>query len=134
MHELYKAYERFRFKEIGLPLWFQIKSTLSAANPTISGGIFRGIGQDVLRRVLRAYALTHPAEGYCQGQAPVAATLLMNMPEAQAFHCLQQICHHYLQGYYSPGLQVSYCAFDLCLTLYRWLKSRTLRCFELDDF
>jgi hypothetical protein len=60
--------------------------------------------QSELRRVLKAYALTHPAEGYCQAQAPVAATLLMHMPRANAFHCLTQICRYYVPGYYSPGL------------------------------
>lgn len=54
--------------------------------------------------MLKAYALTHPADGYCQAQAPVAATLLMNMPRANAFHCLTQICRYYVPGYYSPGL------------------------------
>lgn len=48
-----------------------------------------------------------PEEGYCQGQAPIAATLLMQMPVKDAFYCFVQICQKYLPGYYSPGL-VSY--------------------------
>lgn len=35
--------------------------------------------QDLLR-VLKAYTLYRPEEGYCQAQAPVAAVLLMHMP------------------------------------------------------
>lgn len=31
-------------------------------------------------RVLKAYTLYRPEEGYCQAQAPIAAVLLMHMP------------------------------------------------------
>lgn len=31
-------------------------------------------------RVLKAYTLYRPDEGYCQAQAPIAAVLLMHMP------------------------------------------------------
>ena len=36
--------------------------------------------QQDLFRVLKAYTLYRPEEGYCQAQAPIAAVLLMNMP------------------------------------------------------
>lgn len=36
--------------------------------------------QQDLFRVLKAYTLYRPEEGYCQAQAPVAAVLLMHMP------------------------------------------------------
>ena len=36
--------------------------------------------QQDLFRVLKAYTVFRPEEGYCQGQAPVAAVLLMHMP------------------------------------------------------
>jgi len=39
--------------------------------------IFR---QQDLFRVLKAYTLHRPEEGYCQAQAPIAAVLLMHMP------------------------------------------------------
>ena len=36
--------------------------------------------------------------------APVAATLLMQMTSEDAFWTLVAICHHYVPGYYSMGL------------------------------
>lgn len=39
-----------------------------------------GTGQQDLKDVLHAYVAYNPEDGYCQGQAPVAAVLLMHMP------------------------------------------------------
>uniref|UniRef100_A0A8C9WT84 TBC1 domain family member 10A n=2 Tax=Scleropages formosus TaxID=113540 RepID=A0A8C9WT84_SCLFO len=64
-----------------------------------------GHGQQDLYRVLKAYTLYRPEEGYCQAQAPIAAVLLMHMPAEDAFWVLIQICEKYLPGYYSPGLE-----------------------------
>ncbi|XP_043921524.1 TBC1 domain family member 10A [Protopterus annectens] len=64
-----------------------------------------GHGQKDLFRVLKAYTLHRPEEGYCQAQAPIAAVLLMHMPAEDAFWCLVQICEKYLPGYYSTGLE-----------------------------
>ncbi|XP_062239368.1 TBC1 domain family member 10A-like [Platichthys flesus] len=64
-----------------------------------------GHGQQDLFRVLKAYTLFRPEEGYCQAQAPIAAVLLMHMPAEDAFWGLVQICEKYLPGYYSPGLE-----------------------------
>lgn len=64
-----------------------------------------GHGQQDLFRVLKAYTLHRPEEGYCQAQAPVAAVLLMHMPAEDAFWVLVQICEKYLPGYYSKGLE-----------------------------
>nr|XP_033775337.1 carabin [Geotrypetes seraphini] len=64
-----------------------------------------GHGQQGLLRVLKAYTVYRPEEGYCQAQGPVAAVLLMQMPVEQAFWCLVQICEYYLPGYYSPELE-----------------------------
>ncbi|XP_034048477.1 TBC1 domain family member 10A [Thalassophryne amazonica] len=64
-----------------------------------------GHGQQDLFRVLKAYTLYRPEEGYCQAQAPVAAVLLMHMPAEDAFWGLVQICEKYLPGYYSAGLE-----------------------------
>ncbi|XP_040272636.1 TBC1 domain family member 10A [Bufo bufo] len=64
-----------------------------------------GHGQQDLFRVLKAYTLHRPDEGYCQAQAPIAAVLLMHMPAEQAFWCLVQICEKYLPGYYSEKLE-----------------------------
>ncbi|KAM8962099.1 TBC1 domain family member 10A [Pelodytes ibericus] len=64
-----------------------------------------GHGQQDLFKVLKAYTLYRPDEGYCQAQAPIAAVLLMHMPAEQAFWCLVQICEKYLPGYYSEKLE-----------------------------
>lgn len=64
-----------------------------------------GHGQQDLLRVLKAYTLYRPEEGYCQAQAPIAAVLLMHMPAEDAFWVLVQICEKYLPGYYSTGLE-----------------------------
>ncbi|XP_077079700.1 uncharacterized protein tbc1d10aa isoform X16 [Siphateles boraxobius] len=64
-----------------------------------------GHGQQDLFRVLKAYTLYRPDEGYCQAQAPIAAVLLMHMPAEDAFWGLVQICEKYLPGYYSAGLE-----------------------------
>lgn len=62
-------------------------------------------GKSDLFELLKAYTVLHPEEGYCQGQAPLAAVLLMHMPLRDAFYCFVQICHKYLPGYYSAGLE-----------------------------
>ncbi|KAJ8043910.1 TBC1 domain family member 10B [Holothuria leucospilota] len=64
-----------------------------------------GAGQQDLFRVLKAYSLHNPRDGYCQAMAPVASVLLMHMPAEEAFWCFVQICDRYLTGYYSPGLE-----------------------------
>jgi len=61
-------------------------------------------GQEDLFRVLKAYSIFNPKEGYCQAHAPIAATLLMHMPAEDAFWCLVAICDKYLKNYYSPGM------------------------------
>ena len=60
--------------------------------------------QEDLFRVLKAYTIHNPIDGYCQAQAPIAAILLMHMPAEQAFWCLVSLCEKYLPGYYSAGL------------------------------
>uniref|UniRef100_A0A8C6TBB0 TBC1 domain family, member 10b n=1 Tax=Neogobius melanostomus TaxID=47308 RepID=A0A8C6TBB0_9GOBI len=85
-----------------------------------------GHGQQDLYRILKAYTVYRPDEGYCQAQAPVAAVLLMHMPAEQAFWCLVQICEKYLPGYYSAGLEFK---IDPILYMTEWFMcifSRTL--------
>lgn len=48
--------------------------------------------QQDLFRVLKAYTLYRPEEGYCQAQAPVAAVLLMNMPAEVGYNSVLQLC------------------------------------------
>lgn len=64
--------------------------------------------QAELFRVLKAYSVLNPIDGYFQGQAPVAAMLVMHMPAEEAFWCLVAICERYLPGYYSQGLVKKY--------------------------
>uniref|UniRef100_UPI00398E5E9D TBC1 domain family member 10A-like n=1 Tax=Pristiophorus japonicus TaxID=55135 RepID=UPI00398E5E9D len=64
-----------------------------------------GHGQQDLYRILKAYTVYKPEEGYCQAQGPLAAVLLMQMPAEEAFWCLVQICELYVPGYYSQGLE-----------------------------
>ncbi|XP_006871960.1 PREDICTED: TBC1 domain family member 10B [Chrysochloris asiatica] len=78
-----------------------------------------GHGQQDLYRILKAYTIYRPDEGYCQAQAPVAAVLLMHMPAEQAFWCLVQICDKYLPGYYSAGLEAIQLDGEICFALLR---------------
>jgi hypothetical protein len=45
-----------------------------------------GAGQDLLRRVLRAYANIDQECGYCQGMSFIAAMFIMYLPEDLAFY------------------------------------------------
>ncbi|XP_030215658.1 TBC1 domain family member 10A [Gadus morhua] len=93
--------------EAGDPKWLDvIEKDLHRQFPFHEMFVSRGgHGQQDLFRVLKAYTLYRPEEGYCQAQAPIAAVLLMNMPAEDAFWVLVQICEKYLPGYYSPGLE-----------------------------
>ena len=55
-------------------------------------------GQSELFKVLKAYTVYNPSEGYCQAHAPIAASLLMSMPAEEAFWCLVCICENYIQN------------------------------------
>ena len=46
---------------------------------------FSFYSQSELFRVLKAYSILNPIDGYFQGQAPVAAMLVMHMPAEEAF-------------------------------------------------
>ncbi|XP_068167554.1 TBC1 domain family member 10A [Antennarius striatus] len=94
-------------QEPGDPKWLDvIEKDLHRQFPFHEMFVSRGgHGQQDLFRVLKAFTLYRPEEGYCQAQAPVAAALLMHMPAEDAFWVLVQICDKYLPGYYSPGLE-----------------------------
>ena len=62
------------------------------------GGAYERIGQTELFRVLKAYSVLNPVDGYCQAMAPLAALLLMSMPAEHAFWCLVAICDKYIPG------------------------------------
>lgn len=60
-------------------------------------------GRQMLQNVLMAYAVHNREVGYCQAQGPIAALLLMHMPEEDAFWMLIRISDFYLTEYYKPG-------------------------------
>ncbi|XP_054615487.1 TBC1 domain family member 10A-like [Dunckerocampus dactyliophorus] len=94
-----------------------------------------GHGQQDLYRILKAYTIYRPDEGYCQAQAPVAAVLLMHMPAEQAFWCLVQICEKYLPGYYSAGLEAIQLDGEIFFSLLRRtcpIAYRHLKKFKID--
>ncbi|KAG7334682.1 hypothetical protein KOW79_001278 [Hemibagrus wyckioides] len=94
-----------------------------------------GHGQQDLYRILKAYTVYRPEEGYCQAQAPVAAVLLMHMPAEQAFWCLVQICERYLPGYYSAGLEAIQLDGEIFFSLLRRvcpMAYRHLKKFKID--
>ncbi|KAF3696024.1 TBC1 domain family member 10A EBP50-PDX interactor of 64 kDa [Channa argus] len=89
-----------------------------------------GHGQQDLFRVLKAYTLYRPEEGYCQAQAPIAAVLLMHMPAEEAFWVLVQICEKYLPGYYSPGLEAIQLDGEILFALLRRISPLAFRHLE----
>ncbi|KAH9949002.1 rab-GTPase-TBC domain-containing protein [Amylocystis lapponica] len=65
----------------------------------------RGIGQENLFNVLKAYSLYDAQVGYCQGLPFVAAILLLHMPDEEAFCLLVRLMHSYdLRGHFLPDM------------------------------
>lgn len=64
-----------------------------------------GPGQQSLFNVLKCFSIVRKEIAYCQGLAPVASILLMNMPPPHAFWSLVAICDHYIPGYYLAGFE-----------------------------
>ncbi len=62
-------------------------------------------GRQMLFNVLKAYAVHNKEVGYCQAQGPIAALLLMHMPEEDSFWMLIRISDFYLKEYFKPGLE-----------------------------
>ncbi|XP_018572727.1 rab GTPase-activating protein 1-like isoform X2 [Anoplophora glabripennis] len=68
-----------------------------------------GLGQDSLYRVSKAYAAYDSEVGYCQGLSFLAATLLLHMPEEQAFCVLVKLMYDYrLRDLYKDGFDNLY--------------------------
>ncbi|XP_026484545.1 rab GTPase-activating protein 1-like isoform X2 [Vanessa tameamea] len=68
-----------------------------------------GLGQDSLLRMARAYAVYDVEVGYCQGLSFLAATLLLHMPEEQAFCLLVRLMYGYgLRELYKDGFEALY--------------------------
>ncbi|KAI0930562.1 hypothetical protein AcW1_009218 [Taiwanofungus camphoratus] len=65
----------------------------------------RGIGQENLFNVLKAYSLYDPQVGYCQGLPFVVAVLLLYMPDEEAFCLLVRLMYSYdLRGHFLPEM------------------------------
>ncbi|XP_046837538.1 rab GTPase-activating protein 1-like isoform X2 [Vespa crabro] len=54
-----------------------------------------GLGQDSLYRISKAYAVYDEEVGYCQGLSFLVASLLLHMPEEQAFCVLVRLMYDY---------------------------------------
>ncbi|GJJ06083.1 hypothetical protein Clacol_000272 [Clathrus columnatus] len=76
----------------------------------------KGIGQENLFNVLKAYSLYDPEVGYCQGLPFIVAVLLLNMPDEEAFCLLVRLMMTYgLRGHFlpeMPALQLRLFQFD----------------------
>lgn len=62
-----------------------------------------GVGQRSLYSVLKAFSIVRKEIGYCQGLAPVASMLIMQMAPDQAFWTLLSLSDNFIPGYYNPG-------------------------------
>ncbi|XP_062129681.1 rab GTPase-activating protein 1-like isoform X1 [Drosophila sulfurigaster albostrigata] len=68
-----------------------------------------GSGQDALFKVSKAYAVHDSEVGYCQGLSFIAASLLLHMPEEDAFCVLVSLMYDYgLRDLYKAGFEVLY--------------------------
>eukprot|EP00812_Abedinium_dasypus_P001528 NODE_1185_length_1216_cov_44.881137.p2 GENE.NODE_1185_length_1216_cov_44.881137~~NODE_1185_length_1216_cov_44.881137.p2 ORF type:complete len:289 (-),score=122.21 NODE_1185_length_1216_cov_44.881137:332-1198(-) len=65
----------------------------------------RGLGQQQLLNVLRAYSVFNPEVGYCQGMGFICGLLLMYMREEDAFLMLISLLETYrMSGLFMPNL------------------------------
>ncbi|XP_055630348.1 rab GTPase-activating protein 1-like isoform X2 [Toxorhynchites rutilus septentrionalis] len=68
-----------------------------------------GAGQDSLYKVSKAYAVYDTEVGYCQGLSFIAASLLLHMPEEEAFCVLVALMYNYgLRDMYKIGFESLY--------------------------
>lgn len=71
-----------------------------------------GAGQDSLFNIMKAYSLYDSEVGYCQGLSFIGGSLLMHMPEEQAFACMVHLLHTcQLRKLYTPRMEL----LQLCL-------------------
>ncbi|TKY84570.1 hypothetical protein EX895_006472 [Sporisorium graminicola] len=65
----------------------------------------KGIGQENLYNVIKAYSLYDPEVGYCQGMQFVVGPLLLNMPDEEAFSTFVRLMKSYdLRGHFTPNM------------------------------
>ncbi|XP_023658620.1 TBC1 domain family member 10A-like [Paramormyrops kingsleyae] len=131
-----KEQNKGKFEELdaqpGDPKWMDvIEKDLHRQFPFHEMFVSRGgHGQKDLYRVLKAYTIYQPEEGYCQAQAPIAAVLLMHLPAEDAFWGLVQICEKYLPGYYSAGLEAIQLDGEILFALLRRVSHQAYRHLE----
>lgn len=79
----------------------------------------KGVGQENLFNVVKAYSLYDEECGYCQGMQFIVGPLLMHMPDEEAFSTLVRLMKSYgLRGHFvpnMPGLQLRLFQFDRLL-------------------
>ncbi|CAD6885326.1 unnamed protein product [Tilletia controversa] len=79
----------------------------------------KGVGQENLFNVIKAYSLYDEECGYCQGMQFVVGPLLLNMPDEEAFSTMARLMKSYdLRGHYipnMPSLQLRLFQFDRLL-------------------
>lgn len=65
----------------------------------------KGVGQEQLYNVVKAYSLFDPECGYCQGMQFIVGPLLLNMPDEEAFSTLVRLMQNYdLRGHFIPNM------------------------------
>lgn len=65
----------------------------------------KNLSKDTLRKILIAFAVTHPEIGYCQSLNFIAAVLLVVLGDEPAFHTLCIIVEDFLPNdYYTSGM------------------------------
>lgn len=83
----------------------QIRADITRTFPS-EKSIYAPEFQESLFNVLKAFSLYDPDVGYCQGLSFVAALLLMNIPEEQAFFMLIRLLKgHNLRSFYTEDMR-----------------------------
>ncbi|WFD29681.1 GTPase-activating protein [Malassezia sp. CBS 17886] len=95
-----------KYLSLPCPLEREIRRDLSRTFP--SQEYFqdaKGVGQENLFNVVKAYSLFDPECGYCQGMQFIVGPLLLNMPDEEAFCTLVRLMQNYdLRGHYIPNM------------------------------
>lgn len=93
----------------------------------------KGVGQENLFNVIKAYSLYDEEVGYCQGMQFIVGPLLLNMPDEEAFSTLVRLMKSYdLRGHFTPNmpsLQLRLFQFDCLIEeLLPLLHKHLVRC------